>query len=180
MNKPKIVRLTFALASLFAVTLASAQSMQSAVDAPQAPPQLRYIVIDLGARVANAISESGRIVGTTLFGGEIHAAYWDNSQSPPIDLGTLPGFTSSFAADINPRSEIVGAAGSFPTFRPLFWASSRSAPVDSPVYRLGFLVRQVTSIHAGRLSACSIARTFQCSGRCFGRTATQRPFTFPS
>ena len=61
MNKPKIVRLTFALASLFAVTLASAQSMQSAVDAPQAPPQLRYIVIDLGARVANAISESGRI-----------------------------------------------------------------------------------------------------------------------
>jgi hypothetical protein len=36
MNKPKIVRLTFALASLFAVTLASGQSMQSAVDAPQA------------------------------------------------------------------------------------------------------------------------------------------------
>ena len=137
MNKPKIVRLTFALASLFAVTLASGQSMQSAVDAPQASPQLRYIVIDLGARVANAISESGRIVGTTLFGGEIHAAYWDNSQSPPIDLGTLPGFTSSFAADINPRREIVGAAGSFPTFRPLFWASSQSAPVELPGVPVG-------------------------------------------
>src|SRR4029077_14718711 len=108
MNKPKIVRLTFALASLFAVTLASGQSMQSAVDAPQASPQLRYIVIDLGPRVANAISESGRIVGATFFGAERHAAYWPNSRSPPIDLGTLPGFTRSFAADINPRREIVG------------------------------------------------------------------------
>jgi hypothetical protein len=112
MNKPKIVRLTFALASLFAVTLASGQSMQFAVDAPQASPQLRYIVIDLGSRVANAIGESGRIVGAMLFGAEIHAAYWDNSRSPAIDLGTLPGFTSSFAANINPRREIVGAAGS--------------------------------------------------------------------
>jgi probable HAF family extracellular repeat protein len=130
MNKPKIVRLTFALASLFAVTLASGQSVQSAVDAPQASPQLRYIVVDLGARVANATGESGRIVGATLFGVEIHAAYWDNSRSPAIDLGTLPGFTSSFAADINPRREIVGAAGIFPTFRPLFWASSQSAPVE--------------------------------------------------
>ena len=110
MNKPKIVRLTFALASLFAVTLASGQSIQSAGDAPQASPQLRYIVIDLGARVANAISESGRIVGATLFGAEIHAAYWDNSRSPAIDLGTLPGFTLSSATDINPRREIVGFA----------------------------------------------------------------------
>ena len=60
MNKPKIVRLTFALASLFAVTLASGQSMQSTVDAPQASPQLRYTVIDLGPRVANAIGDYGR------------------------------------------------------------------------------------------------------------------------
>jgi probable HAF family extracellular repeat protein len=132
MNKPKIVRLTFALASLFAVTLASGENMQSAADAPQASPQLRYIVIDLGARVANAIGESGRIVGATIFGAEIHAAYWSNSQSPPIDLGTLPGFTRSFAADINPRREIVGAAGIFPMLRPLFWASSQSAPVELP------------------------------------------------
>jgi hypothetical protein len=43
----------------------------------------------------------------------------------------LPGFTLSFAADINPRREIVGAGGSFPMTRPLFWASSQSAPVDS-------------------------------------------------
>src|ERR1051325_6740540 len=132
MNRPKIVRLTFALASLFAATLAPGQSMQSSVDAPQAPPQLRYNVIDLGGRVANAIGESGRIVGTKLFGAEIHAAFWPNSQSPPIDLGTLPGFTQSFPADINPRGEIVGAAGFFPTFRPLFWASSQSAPVELP------------------------------------------------
>jgi len=137
MNKPKIVRLTFALASLLAVTLPSGQSMQSAVDAPQASPQLRYIVIDLGPGVANAISESGRIVGTTIFGGEIHAAYWDNSRSAAIDLGTLPGFTQSFAADINPRREIVGAAGIFPMLRPLFWTSSQSAPVELPGVPVG-------------------------------------------
>jgi hypothetical protein len=86
---------------------------------------------DLGSRAANAIGESGHIVGATLFGAEIHAAYWPNSRSPAIDLGTLPGFTLSFAADINPRREIVGAGGSFPMTRPLFWASSQSAPVDS-------------------------------------------------
>jgi hypothetical protein len=106
-------------------------------NAPQASPQLRYIVIDLGPRVANAISESGRIVGTTLFGGEIHAAYWNNSRSPAIDLGTLPGFTQSFAADINPRREIVGAAGIFPALRPVFWASSQSAPVELPGVPVG-------------------------------------------
>jgi probable HAF family extracellular repeat protein len=137
MNKPKIVRLTFALASLFAVTLTSGQSTRSAVDAPQASPQLRYTVIDLGPRVANAIGESGRIVGATLFGAEIHAAYWDNSQSPPIDLGTLPGFTLSSATDINPRREIVGLAGIFPALRPLFWASSQSAPVELPGVPVG-------------------------------------------
>ena len=139
MNKPKIVRLTFALASLFAVTLASGQSMQSAVDAPQASPQLRYIVIDLGARVANAISESGQIVGSNLFGVEIHAAFWDNSQSPAIDLGTLPGFTLSSATDINPRREIVGFAfiEDFSVQLPLFWASPNSAPVELPGVPVG-------------------------------------------
>ena len=139
MNKPKIVRLMFALASLFAVTLASGQSMQSAVDAPQASPHLRYIVVDLGARVANAISESGRIVGATLFGAERHAAYWPNSQSPPIDLGTLPGLTSSSATDINPRREIVGFAFNedFSVQLPLFWASHNSAPVELPGVPVG-------------------------------------------
>jgi probable HAF family extracellular repeat protein len=113
--------------------------MQSAVDAPQAPPQLRYIVIDLGARVANAISESGRIVGATLFGAERHAAYWPNSQSPAIDLGTLPGFTLSSATDINPRREIVGFAfiEDFSVQLPLFWASPNSAPVELPGVPVG-------------------------------------------
>jgi probable HAF family extracellular repeat protein len=103
----------------------------------QTPPQLKYTVIDLGVGVANAIDGPGRIVGSHLFGAERHAAFWRNSQSPPIDLGTLPGFTSSFAADINPRAEIVGAAGSFPTFRPLFWASSQSGPVELPGVPVG-------------------------------------------
>ncbi len=115
--------------------------MQSAVDAPQASPPLRYIVIDLGPRVANAISESGRIVGATLFGAERHAAYWPNSRSAAIDLGTLPGFTLSSATDINPRREIVGFAFNedFSVELPLFWASHNSAPVELPGVPVGLL-----------------------------------------
>ena len=179
MNKPKIVRLTFALASLFAVTLASGQSMQSAVDAPQASPQLRYIVIDLGARVANAISESGRIVGTTLFGGEIHAAYWDNSRSPAIDLGTLPGFTRSFAADINPRREIVGAAGIFPMLRPLFWASSQSAPVELPGVPVGLsgIASQINPV--GKIVGWFLSEDFSVQRAVFWPNSNAAPVYLP-
>src|SRR4029077_3794324 len=106
MNKPKMVRLTFA--SLFAVTLALGQGAQAAVDVPQTSPHLGYKVIDLGSYAANTISNSGQIVGSKFFGAERHAAFWPNSQSPAIDLGTLPGFTTSSALDINPRGEIVG------------------------------------------------------------------------
>lgn len=131
MNKPKIVRLTLAFASFVAVTLASEQGTHAAVDVLEAPPQLQYMVIDLGTFAANTISDSGQIVGSKFFGADRHAAFWPNSQSPAIDLGTLPGFTTSTALDINPRGEIVGLADvSAP--RPLFWANSQSAPVELP------------------------------------------------
>src|SRR4029077_9785395 len=107
------------LATLGLGLSAAADAPRRTFTTPQAPPQVQYTVIELGVGVANAIDGPGRIVGSHLFGAERHAALWRNSQSPPIDLGTLPGFTSSFAADINPPGEIVGAAGSFPTFRPL-------------------------------------------------------------
>ena len=101
---------------------------------PQAPPQVQYMVIELGGRRANDISESGQIVGNKEFApGLRHAAFWPSSQSAPIDLGTLPGL-SSVAMSINPRREIVGYAFNEDSSveRPLFWASPNSAPGRTP------------------------------------------------
>src|SRR6266446_10728026 len=65
---------------------------------PQAPPQVQYMVIELGGGRANDISESGQIVGAKRFVPEFgHAAFWPSSHSAPIDLGELPGFPRSTA-----------------------------------------------------------------------------------
>jgi uncharacterized membrane protein len=108
---------------------------------PQAPPQVQYMVIELGGRRANDISESGQIVGSKTSAPElVHAAFWASSQSAPIDLGTLPGLRST-AVGMNPRREIVGFAfnadGSVQL--PLFWASTNSAPVELPGVPAGLL-----------------------------------------
>jgi uncharacterized membrane protein len=108
---------------------------------PQAPPQVRYMVIELGGRRANDISESGQIVGNEQFPSGIrHAAFWPSSRSAPIDLGTLPGL-GSVAESINPRREIVGYAFNEDSSveRPLFWASTNSAPVELPGLPAGLL-----------------------------------------
>jgi len=114
---------------------AAAPSRSFIKSTPQAPPQVQYMVIELGGRRANDISESGQIVGSkssppALF----HAAFWPSSQSGPIDLGTLPDFPNSTAVGMNPRREIVGIAYSddFSVELPLFWASPNSAPVELP------------------------------------------------
>jgi uncharacterized membrane protein len=103
---------------------------------PQAPPQVQYMVIELGGRRANDISQSGQIVGSKEASpsGLFHAAFWASSQSAPIDLGTLPDFPSSTAVGMNPRREIVGIGYSedFSVELPLFWASPDSAPVELP------------------------------------------------
>jgi probable HAF family extracellular repeat protein len=110
----------------------------AAANVPQALPQLRYTVTDLGTYAANTITDSGQIVGSKIFGGPgRHAAFWPNSQSPAIDLGTLPGFTTSTALDINPHGEIVGMA-EIGTPLPLFWASSQSVPTELPGLPVGF------------------------------------------
>jgi uncharacterized membrane protein len=99
---------------------------------PQAPPQVQYMVIELGGRRANDISQSGQIVGNKVFEAGIrHAAFWPSSQSAPIDLGTLPGL-GSVAEGINPRHEIVGYAFNDDSSveRPLFWANTHSAPIE--------------------------------------------------
>ncbi len=108
---------------------------------PQAPPQVRYMVIELGGRRANDIGESGQIVGNEQFPSGIrHAAFWPSSQSAAIDLGTLPGL-NSVAESINPRREIVGYAFNEDSSveRPLFWASTNSAPVELPGLPVGLL-----------------------------------------
>ena len=101
---------------------------------PQAPPHVQYMVIELGGRRSNDISESGKIVGSKVSSPEpIHAAFWASSHSAPIDLGTLPGL-NSVALGINPRCEIVGYAFNqdMSVDLPLYWASPRSAPVELP------------------------------------------------
>src|SRR5215831_18123081 len=121
MNRLNIVRSTLALASVVAATLASGQGRQAAVNMPHSPPQLQYVLIDLDGYFANAITDSGQIVGSKFFGPERHGAFWPNSQSQAIDLGTLPGFTFSSALNINARGEMVGNAGMGPA-RPIYWA----------------------------------------------------------
>jgi probable HAF family extracellular repeat protein len=136
MNKLNIVRSTLALALLVAGTIAFGQGRQAAVNMPHSPPQLHYVLIDLGGYFANAITDSGQIVGSKFFGAERHGAFWPNSRSQAIDLGTLPGFTFSSALNINPRGEMVGNAGMGPA-KPIFWASSQSAPIELPGLPVG-------------------------------------------
>src|SRR6266478_5292106 len=143
MNKPNII-ISLAFVSLIAASIASGQGTQAAADAPQAPPQLRYMVIDLGddAR-ANGTLDSGQIIGSKSFGGGVrHAAFWPSSKSPAVDLGTLPGYTGSSAGGINPRGEIVGVArndNNLSAARPLFWASSQAGPMELPGLPVGLL-----------------------------------------
>ena len=108
----------------------------------QAPPQVQYMVIELGGGRANDITESGQIVGSKRFVPDVpHAAFWPSSQSAPIDLGTLPSVSLSTATSINPRREIVGYAYNedFSVERPLFWPSANSAPVELRGLPAGFL-----------------------------------------
>ena len=145
MNKANNLRLTVAFATLVTVMIASGQGRPGAVKAPQVPraaPQVQYTVIDLGTDgVGNQITDSGRIVGSINFGGpDRDAAFWPTPQSPPIDLGTLPGFTGSRGFGVNPRGEIVGyALAAYPVLsaRPLFWASTQSAPMELPGLPVG-------------------------------------------
>jgi hypothetical protein len=60
-------------------------SLTIAVATPEAPPRVRYMVVELGGRRANDISESGQIVGNEeLPSGIRHAAFWRSSRSPLI------------------------------------------------------------------------------------------------
>ena len=110
---------------------AAQQNQALALSTPQAPPQVRYMVIELGGRRANDISQSGQIVGNKVFGRDQTRRILANSQSAPIDLGSLPGL-GSVVESINPRREMVGYAFNDDSSveRPLFWASTNAGPVE--------------------------------------------------
>lgn len=63
---------------------------------------------DLGQGWAGDINEQGWIVGNRLVDGKVHAALWRNGRT--IDLGTLPGTTSSFAYAVNDRGQVTGTS----------------------------------------------------------------------
>jgi probable HAF family extracellular repeat protein len=83
--------------------------------------------------VAAAINDPGQIVGqlkTASVPSQARAAYWTNSQSVPVDLGTLGGANSG-AASINRSGQIAGGA-ELPSgaVHAAFWAGSTNAPID--------------------------------------------------
>ena len=167
MNKANILRLTVAFATLVTVMIASGQGRPGAVKAPQVPraaPQVQYTVIDLGTDgVGNQITDSGRIVGSINFGGpDRDAAFWPTPQSPPIDLGTLPGFTGSRGFGVNPRGEIVGYGSPTRFYRlgPCFGQALKVRPWNCPVCRSGLQVWRPPSVQSARLSATFFASDF--------------------
>jgi probable HAF family extracellular repeat protein len=58
---------------------------------------------------AYRINDAGQIAGkATTDAGHSHAAYWDDAGI--VDIGTLPGGTSSFAMDINASGVVAGSS----------------------------------------------------------------------
>lgn len=69
---------------------------------------------------ANAVSNSGLIVGEGGGDSFLHAVLWDNSGRLS-DLGTLPGSTFSSASSVNSGGTIVGVSLKDAGFRAVVW-----------------------------------------------------------
>jgi len=68
---------------------------------------------------ANSINNKGQVVGvSSIDDGGSRAFLWDSTNGLQ-DLGTLDGYTNSYASDINNNSQIVGYT--FSDFRALLW-----------------------------------------------------------
>ena len=76
---------------------------------------------DLGEISPAAINNRGQVVGSiaTAIAGEYHAALWDNGTI--VDLGVLPGDSSSNARAINSRGQIIGTSSAGPLDRAFIW-----------------------------------------------------------
>src|SRR5436190_15865812 len=163
---------------------AEAPKRTSITSTPKTLPRVQYMVIELGGRRANDISDSGQIVGSKEVSpsGLFHAAFWPSSHSAPIDLGTLPGLRST-AVGMNPRREIVGFASNEDSSveLPLFWASPNSAPVELPGLPEG-LSSEVYDINpSGQIVGQFFSADFSVDlAVLWGRRAMRRPFIFPN
>jgi probable HAF family extracellular repeat protein len=99
------VAMTFSWPWLLVLVLVGAQPTFAAM----------YDVIDLvtlggTSSQASGVNNAGQIVGyaNTLSNTTSHAALWNNSGSPALDLGTPPGGGYSVANAINDAGQIVG------------------------------------------------------------------------
>ena len=156
---------------------AAQQNQAPSPSTPQRPPHVQYMVVELEGRRANDISQSGQIVGNKEFAPGIrHAAFWPNSRSAPIDLGTLPGL-GSVAEAINPRREIVGYAFNEDSSveRPLFWASTNSAPVELPGLPAGLLSEVYDINPSGKIVGQFFASDFSVERAVFWPNSNAAP-----
>lgn len=97
---------------------------------------------------AYGINDLGQVVGESGSSAGNRAVIWDNS-TVPLDLGLLPGGTSSSAEGIsNDGRVIAGVSGDGFTNSPVRWLNSNGQWVIDALYNAGGLSCWVTGISA--------------------------------
>lgn len=84
---------------------------------------------------AFAINDEGKAVGFAYFAGDtvFHAVLWRGAGNL-VDLGTVGGDTSSYAASINSKDQVVGSSGDLvSTFRVFLWENGESVDLNALV-----------------------------------------------
>ena len=89
----------------------------------------RYALTDLGPGVALGLNDTGQVVGYSSVNGNSVATLWSGGMT--TILGTLPGWTDSFAAGINDAGTVVGYSGDVPATPVFFNGIAANFPVDS-------------------------------------------------
>ena len=141
----------------------------------------RYALTDLGPGVALGLNDAGQVVGYSLVDGNPGhpvATLWNGGMT--AILGTLPGWTDSFAAGINDAGTVVGYSGPVPTNANLFNGIAANFPVGSfngqatswsggAINDLGALAGSVGSVatginNAGQVTGYSTFEPVCCAG----------------
>jgi probable HAF family extracellular repeat protein len=91
----------------------------------------RYALTDLGPGVALGPNDAGQVVGYSVFAGNPNqvATLWSGGVT--TNLGTLTGWTDSFAAAINDAGTVVGYSGPIPRNDIFFNGIAGNFPVVS-------------------------------------------------